>query len=138
MAALHGRFLPIFHSIVTQRRGRLLQTDAASPEGLLTAALSKPLSQKPIHRSLYCRAAVGISPATSESSVPSSPSSPIAKHLRGFLTDDVGPNPTVLEAQAKICTGPTQSKPLTGEALAKVLELILQSGGSPKRTNIHC
>ncbi|XP_047332174.1 anthranilate phosphoribosyltransferase [Impatiens glandulifera] len=37
------------------------------------------------------------------------------------------PNQTVLEAQAKVCTGPTQTKPLTEEQAFKVFETILRS-----------
>lgn len=37
------------------------------------------------------------------------------------------PNETVLEAQARVCTGPTQSKPLTEEQASKVLDTILRS-----------
>ncbi|KAL6011432.1 hypothetical protein ACLOJK_001880 [Asimina triloba] len=37
------------------------------------------------------------------------------------------PNQTVLEAQGKVCTGPTQTKPLNGEQACKVLETILRS-----------
>lgn len=38
------------------------------------------------------------------------------------------PNQTVLEAQARVCTGPTQTKPLSEEQAFKVLDTILQSG----------
>ncbi|KAJ0763344.1 putative anthranilate phosphoribosyltransferase [Helianthus annuus] len=37
------------------------------------------------------------------------------------------PNQTVLEAQARVCTGPTQTKPLTEEQAFKVLDTILRS-----------
>lgn len=37
------------------------------------------------------------------------------------------PNQTVLEAQGKVCTGPTQTKPLTEEQAVKVLDTILKS-----------
>ncbi|KAI8021003.1 Anthranilate phosphoribosyltransferase [Camellia lanceoleosa] len=37
------------------------------------------------------------------------------------------PNQTVLEAQAKVCTGPTQTRPLTEEQAFKVLDTILRS-----------
>ncbi|XP_052185065.1 uncharacterized protein LOC127796746 isoform X2 [Diospyros lotus] len=37
------------------------------------------------------------------------------------------PNQTVLEAQAKICTGPTQTRPLTEAQAYKVLDTILKS-----------
>lgn len=37
------------------------------------------------------------------------------------------PNQTVLEAQARVCTGPTQTKPLTEEQAFKVLDTILKS-----------
>ncbi|KAJ9554486.1 hypothetical protein OSB04_018531 [Centaurea solstitialis] len=37
------------------------------------------------------------------------------------------PNKTVLEAQARVCTGPTQTKPLTEEQAFKVLDTILRS-----------
>ncbi|KAH9627215.1 hypothetical protein KSS87_020761 [Heliosperma pusillum] len=37
------------------------------------------------------------------------------------------PNQTVLEAQARVCTGPTQTKPLTEDEAFKVLDIILKS-----------
>ncbi|XP_009770439.1 uncharacterized protein LOC107769231 [Nicotiana tabacum] len=37
------------------------------------------------------------------------------------------PNQTVLEAQTKVCTGPTQTRPLTEEHAFKVLDTILKS-----------
>ncbi|KAL8218880.1 hypothetical protein R6Q57_022253 [Mikania cordata] len=37
------------------------------------------------------------------------------------------PNQTVLEAQARVCTGPTQTKPLTEEQAFKVLDTMLRS-----------
>ncbi|KAL2519588.1 Anthranilate phosphoribosyltransferase [Abeliophyllum distichum] len=37
------------------------------------------------------------------------------------------PNQTVLEAQTKVCTGPTQTKPLNEEQAFKVLDTILRS-----------
>jgi len=37
------------------------------------------------------------------------------------------PNPIVLEAQDRICSGPTQMRPLTEEQAFKVLDTILQS-----------
>ncbi|XP_009604313.1 uncharacterized protein [Nicotiana tomentosiformis] len=37
------------------------------------------------------------------------------------------PNQTVLEAQTKVCTGPTQTRPLTEEQAFKVLDTILKS-----------
>ncbi|KAI3452689.1 hypothetical protein Pfo_009353 [Paulownia fortunei] len=37
------------------------------------------------------------------------------------------PNQTVLEAQTKVCTGPTQTKPLNAEQAFKVLDTILKS-----------
>lgn len=37
------------------------------------------------------------------------------------------PNETVLDAQARVCTGPTQTKPLTEEQASKVLDTILRS-----------
>lgn len=40
------------------------------------------------------------------------------------------PNQTVLEAQTKVCTGPTQTRPLTEEQAFKVLDTILKSGYS--------
>ena len=75
------------------------------------------------YRTIRCQATVG-TPGPSASGAVSS----FADRLLGSLHDDVGPNPTVLEAQAKVCTGPTQSKPLDEQALSRVLELILQSG----------
>lgn len=38
------------------------------------------------------------------------------------------PNPTVLDAQARVCTGPTQTKPLSEEQAFKVFDTILRSG----------
>ncbi|RWW64765.1 hypothetical protein BHE74_00027990 [Ensete ventricosum] len=38
------------------------------------------------------------------------------------------PNQTVLEAQARVCTGPEQTRPLTEEQAFKVLDTILKSG----------
>lgn len=38
------------------------------------------------------------------------------------------PNKTVLEAQAKVCTGPEQTKPLSEEQMVRVLDTILRSG----------
>lgn len=38
------------------------------------------------------------------------------------------PNQTVLEAQARVCTGPTQTKPLGEDQAFKVLDTILRSG----------
>lgn len=38
------------------------------------------------------------------------------------------PNQTVLEAQARVCTGPTQTRPLGEEQAFKVLDTILRSG----------
>lgn len=38
------------------------------------------------------------------------------------------PNQTVLDAQTKVCTGPTQTKPLNEEQALKVLDTILRSG----------
>ena len=46
-----------------------------------------------------------------------------------FLRDDVGPNAVVLEAQARVCTGPTMTRPMEEEKMREVLELILLSGG---------
>lgn len=40
------------------------------------------------------------------------------------------PNQTVLDAQTKICTGPTQTKPLDEEQAFKVFDTILRSGFS--------
>ncbi|CAK9173747.1 unnamed protein product [Ilex paraguariensis] len=37
------------------------------------------------------------------------------------------PNQTVLDAQARVCTGPTQTRPLTEEQALKVLDTILKS-----------
>ncbi|KAM7484196.1 hypothetical protein LguiA_000205 [Lonicera macranthoides] len=37
------------------------------------------------------------------------------------------PNPTVLEAQARVCTGPTQTRPLTEQQAITVLDTILRS-----------
>lgn len=40
------------------------------------------------------------------------------------------PNQTVLEAQARVCTGPTQTRPLDEQQAFKVFDLILRSGSS--------
>lgn len=40
------------------------------------------------------------------------------------------PNQTVLDAQARVCTGPTQTRPLNEEQASKVLDTILKSGKS--------
>lgn len=45
-----------------------------------------------------------------------------------LLQDDVGPNSAVLEAQARVCTGPTQTRPMDEAQAYKVLNTILQSG----------
>ncbi|CAI5531901.1 unnamed protein product, partial [Closterium sp. Naga37s-1] len=50
------------------------------------------------------------------------------KFLGRFLQDDVFPNQIVLEAQARVCTGPTQTRPLGEEEMRRVLEQILLSG----------
>lgn len=47
------------------------------------------------------------------------------------LQDAVGPNKTLLDAQARVCTGPTQTRPLDEAQAFKVLNTILQSG-NPK------
>ena len=38
------------------------------------------------------------------------------------------PNQTVLDAQARVCTGPTQTRPLNEDQTFKVLDTILRSG----------
>jgi hypothetical protein len=38
------------------------------------------------------------------------------------------PNATVLEAEARVCTGPEQTRPLREEQAMKVLDTILRSG----------
>jgi hypothetical protein len=45
-----------------------------------------------------------------------------------FLQNDVGPNLTALEAQARVCTGPTQTRPLDEAQAYKVLDAILKTG----------
>jgi hypothetical protein len=45
-----------------------------------------------------------------------------------LLQDGVGPNKTLLDAQARVCTGPTQTRPLDEDQAFKVLTTILQSG----------
>lgn len=40
------------------------------------------------------------------------------------------PNQTVLEAQTKVCTGPTQTRPLDEQQAFKVFDTILRSGSS--------
>lgn len=45
-----------------------------------------------------------------------------------LLQDAGGPNKTLLDAQARVCTGPTQTRPLDEEQAFKVLNTILQSG----------
>ena len=54
------------------------------------------------------------------------------RHRGRFLRDDVGPNAVVLEAQARVCTGPTMTRPMEEETMREVLELILLSGGVNK------
>jgi hypothetical protein len=44
------------------------------------------------------------------------------------LQNDVGPNLTVLEAQARVCTGPTRTRPLDEAQAYKVLDAILKTG----------
>ncbi|XP_024387139.1 uncharacterized protein [Physcomitrium patens] len=44
------------------------------------------------------------------------------------LQDAVGPNKTLLDAQARVCTGPTQTRPLDEAQAYKVLNTVLQSG----------
>eukprot|EP00897_Mesotaenium_endlicherianum_P007541 jgi/Mesen1/6815/ME000035S06197 len=44
-----------------------------------------------------------------------------------FLVDDVGPNALVLEAQARVCTGPKQTRPLEEEKMREVLQTIIRS-----------
>ncbi|KAJ8766878.1 hypothetical protein K2173_009222 [Erythroxylum novogranatense] len=46
---------------------------------------------------------------------------------RGFFFLLRKPNQTVLEAQARVCTGPTQTKPLSEDQAFKVLDTILRS-----------
>ena len=38
------------------------------------------------------------------------------------------PNQTMLDAQARVCTGPTQTRPLSDEQAFKVFDTILRSG----------
>lgn len=45
-----------------------------------------------------------------------------------MLQDAVGPNKTLLDAQARVCTGPTQTRPLDEAQAFKVLNTVLQSG----------
>ena len=45
-----------------------------------------------------------------------------------LLQNAFGPNKTLLDAQAKVCTGPTQTRPLDEVQAYKVLITILQSG----------
>ncbi|KAI3500207.1 hypothetical protein L1887_36025 [Cichorium endivia] len=55
----------------------------------------------------------------------------IRKKNWGFFEKRIGdrkPNQTVLEAQTRVCTGPTQTKPLTEEQAFKALDTILRSG----------
>ncbi|KAI3905206.1 hypothetical protein MKX01_017452 [Papaver californicum] len=40
------------------------------------------------------------------------------------------PNQTLLDAQARVCTGPTKTQPLTEEQSMKVLDTILRSGST--------
>lgn len=48
------------------------------------------------------------------------------------------PNQTVLDAQTKVCTGPTQTKPLNAEQAFKVLDTILKSGEITVYLNLSC
>lgn len=45
-----------------------------------------------------------------------------------MLQEAVGPNKTLLDAQARVCTGPTQTRPLDEAQAFKALNTILQSG----------
>ncbi|CAI5468247.1 unnamed protein product [Closterium sp. Yama58-4] len=45
--------------------------------------------------------------------------------LRGRFLQDVGPNQVVLEAQARVCTGPTLTRPFGEEEMRRVMEQIL-------------
>lgn len=47
------------------------------------------------------------------------------------------PNQTVLDAQAKVCTGPTQTRPLSEVQAFKVLETILKSGKGKEFQSVH-
>lgn len=47
------------------------------------------------------------------------------------------PNQTVLEAQTRVCTGPTQTRPLDEEQAFKVFDTILRSGSSFFHLTLH-
>ncbi|CAI6001804.1 unnamed protein product [Closterium sp. NIES-64] len=98
------------------------------------SALNSPRNLPSFHR-----LAVFAASGTSQASGGSEPS--VSAQIRGigevefggklggkFLQDDVGPNQVVLEAQARVCTGPTQTRPLGEEEMRRVLEQILLSG----------
>ncbi|CAI5536735.1 unnamed protein product, partial [Closterium sp. Naga37s-1] len=100
------------------------------------SALNSPSNLPSFHR-----LAVFAASGTSQASGGSDP--PVSAQIRGigevesggkfggrFLQDDVGPNQVVLEAQARVCTGPTQTRPLGEEEMRRVLEQILLSGVS--------
>jgi len=48
------------------------------------------------------------------------------------------PNQTVLEAQARVCTGPTQTRPLDEQQAFKVFDTILRSGYSFFHVTLMC
>jgi hypothetical protein len=50
-----------------------------------------------------------------------------SSYRRSTLTK---PNQTVLEAQTRVCTGPTQTRPLDEQQAFKVFDTILRSGSS--------
>ncbi|KAI3511093.1 hypothetical protein L1887_18237 [Cichorium endivia] len=62
------------------------------------------------------------------------------KRIGGFFEKQIGdrkPNQTVLGAQTRVCTGPTQTKPLTEEQAFKVLDTILRSAKGELKDEEH-
>ena len=116
MASMRGVNVSNFVGAYAAKAGNSLRS-VILPKAV--PAVAERITYKPFS----CHATVG-TPSPSASGAVSS----FADRLLSSLHDNVGPNTTVLEAQAKVCTGPTQSKPLDEAALSRVLELILQSG----------
>ncbi|KAH7298743.1 hypothetical protein KP509_25G057500 [Ceratopteris richardii] len=79
-------------------------------------AIKQIASDRKLH--LHCRKAA-------LSDLPSSPSSSLEFALP--RSSQVKPNALVLEAQARVCTGPTQTRPLDEDKAFEVLRTILQS-----------
>ncbi|GLJ40504.1 hypothetical protein SUGI_0835190 [Cryptomeria japonica] len=56
------------------------------------------------------------------------PPSGLKPKSRASVACAVKPNVVVLEAQGRICTGPTQTRPLNEEQASNVLHTIIKSG----------